>query len=419
MRQALDAGQPKKAIAALNDELDVKKDDELPKKLEGDNALLVLDRGSIQQALTQFAYSKKDFESADKAIDMLDLSSNATDTIGKYMFSDDSGRYKSPPYEKLLINTMNMVNYLETKDLSGARVEARRLAVMLSYYRDKLKSDTAVLSLAGFLAGYTFEKSGDGNEAMRYYDDALRFGQYSALTESVRAIGPMTTFRSPRLTKLLGDANTPPPQEDEDTGEVVLLVGYGRVPHKVPERLPIGLVMTRFAWAIRPDSAKAANELAAQGLVTWVNFPTLAPERGTYEVPQMYVDGKGRGLDLAVDVSKEVRAAWREIEGSIVASALTRLISRYAVGKGVEAGFGKKNEGAGFLVSLLVQGTLTALDTPDTRSWETLPGRVAVARLRLPVGPHKIRLVARGSSREVSVDVKKGDFNVVSLMALR
>ena len=46
MRTALDAGNPRGAIAALDEEMEVKSDKELPAKLEGDNALLVLDRAS-------------------------------------------------------------------------------------------------------------------------------------------------------------------------------------------------------------------------------------------------------------------------------------------------------------------------------------------------------------------------------------
>src|SRR5690242_3142444 len=100
MRTALDAGNAKAAIAAVNEELDVGKDEDLPKDIKGDNAILVLDRGSIQQSLVRFKLAQRDFEAADKAIDMLDLAHNAGDTIGEYVFSGSSGKYQAPPYEK-------------------------------------------------------------------------------------------------------------------------------------------------------------------------------------------------------------------------------------------------------------------------------------------------------------------------------
>ena len=89
--RALDRGQPRQAIARSTRSSASTQRQDLPKKIEGDNALLVLDRGTIQQSLTQFKLSKRDFEAADKAIDMLDLAHNAGDSIGEYVFSGSSG----------------------------------------------------------------------------------------------------------------------------------------------------------------------------------------------------------------------------------------------------------------------------------------------------------------------------------------
>ena len=188
VRTALDEGYPRQAIAALNKELEVDHDGDMPKKIEGDNALLVLDRASIQQSLAQWKLAENDFQAADKAIDMLDLAHNAGDSIGTYVFSDSSGRYVAPPYEKLLINTLNMIDYLEEGDLSGAKIEARRMAVMQKYYADQLNARAnPILGLGGFLAGLAFEKAGDIDEALRWYDEALAFTGYDVLAPTIRA----------------------------------------------------------------------------------------------------------------------------------------------------------------------------------------------------------------------------------------
>lgn len=427
MRTALDAGDSKGAIKALNDELGVEKTEELPKDIHGDDALLVLDRASVLQSATDFKLSKRDFEAADKAIDMLDLARNAGDSIGEYIFSGSSGKYAAPPYEKLLINTLNMINYLETHDLNGARVEARRLSVMQKYYRDSLgEPNSPVLGLGSALAGFTFEKSGDVNEALRYYDEALEFTGFHSLSNAVRRLAPQGTYRSPRIRELMTSSGEDDlPLGDGDTGELLVVVGYGRVPHKVANRIPIGLALTRFAWALSPNDVATANELAAQGAVTWINFPSLGPGRGSYSIPTFALDDTPLGLEEAVNVESEVREEWRKIEGKTVVSAITRMGTRILAGKGVEAGVsaavGKKDGGPifGFLAGLLVQGTLTALDTPDTRSWETLPARIAVARVRVPVGTHRVMIRARGYERTQNVAVTKDGWSVVSLMALR
>lgn len=418
MRTALDEGNPRGAIASLNEELSVKADTDLPADIQGDNALLVLDRASIQQSVAQFKASKADFEAADKAIDMLDLAHNAGDSIGKYVFSDSSGRYVAPPYEKLLINTLNLLNYLELKDLNGARVEARRLAVMKKYIVESLhEDDNAVIGFGGALAGFTFEKSGEIDEALRWYDDALAFSGFRALRSPVRGLLAQGGYTSPRLKSLQTDQPAPEPLEKTGEGEILFVVGYGRVPHKISNRLPIGLALTYAAGAIHPDNVAAANRLAAQGLVTWINFPSLAPDQGSWTLPTCSLDGQFLQLEESVNVSRAVRVEWQKIEGQVIASAITRLIARYAAGEAARAVGG--GGGFGLLLSLGTQATLTALDTPDTRSWETLPARIAIARVRVPAGKHSIFIDARGVSRRQTVDVERGGWAVVSLMALR
>jgi uncharacterized protein len=419
VRFALDQGNPRGAIALLDESIGVKSDAELPVDMQGDKALFVLDRGSIQQSIGGYDHSKVDLEAADKAIDMLDLAHDAKDTIGEYVFSGSSGKYQAPPYEKLLINTLDMLNYLELRDLDGARVEARRLAVMQKYLTDDLhEGDNPVLGLGGLLAGLTFEESGQTDEALRWYDQTLAFTGFRALGAPTRRLMQHSAYRSPRLKEL--EAAGPPPSDPAQAGEgeIVFVVGYGRVPHKIPQRIPIGLALTYSAGAISPENVRKANELAAQGLVTWINFPTLGPERGGYTVPACVLDGNFVQLEEAVDVTTQVRAEWKKIEGKIIVSAITRMISRLAVGAVAKAAAGK-NGLVGELVSLGAQATLTVLDTPDTRSWETLPARVAIARVRVPAGKHTVHIDARGVLRDTTVDVEKGGWAVVSLMALR
>jgi hypothetical protein len=417
VRTALDQGNPRGALVLLNEHLGVKSDSDLPEKLVGDNALFVLDRASVQQSVANFDASRRDFEAADKAIDMLDLTRSAVDDIGKYIFSDSSGKYLAPPYEKLLINTLNMVNYLEKRDLSGARVEARRLTVMQNYLRDQLKeTDNPILGLGGFLAGYSFEKDGNVDEALRYYDQALAFRGFWALKDSVRPLLAQGNYRSPRLNALASESSEAPPPASNDA-ELVVVVGYGRVPHKIAHRVPIGLALTYVSGAISPGDRAAANRLAAQGLVTWVNYPTLGEEQGGYAVPSCVLDGRAVPLEESVNVSEQARAGWKKIEGTVILSAITRMITRVAAGQ--IAQHATKDSAVGLLFSLGTQATLTVLDTPDTRSWETLPARVSVARLKVAPGEHRVSLDARGVHRRETVRLAAGEWQVISLMALR
>ena len=120
------------------------------------------------------------------------------------------------------------------------------------------------------------------------------FGGIASLAEPrSEASSPQGTYRSPRI-----EASASPPartragRRRDDDGEIVCVVGYGRVPHKIPKRIPIGLALTLVSNDIDPRDRDAANKLAAQGLVTWMNYPTLAPEQGGYAIPTCSVDGK-------------------------------------------------------------------------------------------------------------------------------
>ena len=100
-----------------------------------------------------------------------------------------------------------------------------------------------------------------------------------------------------------------------------------------------------------------------------------------------------------------------------IASAITRLITRIIAGETTRRASGGGMLGA--LLSLGTQATMTAVDTPDTRSWSTLPARIAFGRQRLPAGPHTVVLQNSGIQKKVVVDVKKGSWAVIVLTVLR
>jgi hypothetical protein len=419
--EALDNGQLELATAELNTEMDVASNEELPGDLTGsDNALLLLDRATILQSMDAFGLSARDFGAADKAIDVLDLSRGAAADVGKYLFSDDSGPYRAPAFEKLMINTFNLMNYLAQRDLNGARIEARRLEVMQRYLADR-KDVTSLNGLGSYLAGFTYEKSGKKDPALNHYEEALQFGDFTTLREPLRVLtaGESRSKRIDALTKGMGPFPSPTEAGDSD---LVVVVGYGRVPPKVPTRIPIGLALTLVSGALSPNDHAVANELAAKGLVTWVNFPRLGKSRGKWAMPSLSVDGRPVALEHAIDIEAEVRREWKDKEGTVILSAITRLIARAVAGEILHRSAASQGKGAGLaglVAGLATTATLAVLDTPDTRSWVTLPSNVAIARLRVKPGQHKVRIRARGWEKGYSVKTTAGGWGFVTMTSLR
>ena len=300
---------------------------------------------------------------------MLDLSTGAEDAVSRWLYSDAAHRYVAPPHEKLLVNILNELNYLESHDLSGARIEARRMSVTARYLRSQALDPSASLAFGAQLAGFTYEKSGNPEEARNYYDDA-------------------------RLPLPLFD-----PGEQED-GELLIIVGWGRVPSLVAKHAPVG--------------GNAA---------TWASYPMLGPDVPLGTTPSIVVDGRPIALDATLDVAGEVRSDWNQIEGTVMAAAASRAVTRAALGAAIEGATATSDKdavkGAGLLVSLFAQLALSAADIPDTRSWETLPARLGLARLRLAPGDHRVTIAARGLRRDGTLRIDPGGWRATSMLALR
>jgi hypothetical protein len=418
-RSALDAHDAKQALELYNEELDVSSGSELPEETSGDNALLLLDRSMISQQLQAYADARRDLETADKEVQMLDFNRSTADEIGRYLFSDDVGEYKARPFEKLLINTLNMVNYLAEGNLSGAKVEARRFAVMHKYLKESQDEERdAFLGPGSYLAGFVFERAGEVDEALRFYDEAMVAGDYVSLHGAVQRLSERSGYRSPRINAILQEPKKEPAAGD--AGELLVVVSYGRVPALKAERIPIGLALSYGALYMDPAQQVAARRAAGQGLVTWVNYPKLEGAPRNYASAAVEVDGAPATTDLTTRIDDLVRAAYEKAKGPIIASAIVRLVTRGAVGAGVGTGVAKAaDSGAvGMLAALVTQAAMVAADTPDTRSWATLPARMTFVRMRLAPGRHMVKVRAQGVTRTFPVDIKPSGFAVVSFTEL-
>jgi len=422
-RTALDANDFEKALAASNRALGVKQPGALPESLKDNDALLLLDRAIVLQALQQYELSSRDFQVSDKALEVLDFNRSTAHEIAKYMFSDSVGPYRARPYEKLMLNTMNMINYLARQNLEGAKVEARRFSIMRKYLLDHEEADAEAVQRAGapgsYFAGYAFEKAGAPGEALRYYDEVLQATPAPSLAGPVRALMERSGYRTSRLQSAAASAGGSAASGD-GSSEVLIVIGYGRVPALAAKRVPIGLALTVAAAFLSVSAVQQANRLAAQGLVTWVNYPELLPARAEYPTPLVAIDGTAQAAHVIANVDAVVQQAWAESKGRVMAAAVTRMLTRAAVGAGVGVAAGKASGkgGVGVLASMIAQASMAAADKPDTRSWATLPARIAIVRARLLPGKHNIEVTVLGQRHVVETTVGPGQWVFLDISQL-
>ncbi len=496
-RRALSRGDLGGSLEQFNRVLKVRKADEIPNKLKKNQELVILERGTVLQAMGEWEDSATNFQFADKQLELLDIAGDTAGKIGKYIYSDSATKYKTSPTEKLSINAMNMCNYLARGDLSGAKVEAKRFTVMRNYLRD-YDPDGEHGAFGSYLAGFVYEREGNANEALRYYEEALGEREFRTLREVVPALAAKGSYRGERIKDYLpsgtpsvasppkappkpsrtpppkpsapepgdetgpqiqrptaGDeasaASSPPPSTELGmlapasadwgwgsvpglsarvpvsglnaasagaAGEILVVAKVGRVPYKVPERIPIGLAIGLAGAFVTGDTT-----LLEYGMFKFVVYPELVASKSLFDTANVRVDGHAIPVDLASDLGSEIIAEYEDLKPKIIGAALTRMITRAAAAEGARAAGNQADGIVGFLAAAALEGTLVALDKPDTRSWTTLPSRVFVARTRVPAGAHSVNVEVSGAGgrevRSVDVTVPTGGFVVLDVTTLR
>ncbi len=470
-RDALQRGDVSGGVDQLNKFLKVRRSSELPDKWKKDFELVVLERATMLQAQGEYETSARDFEVADKQLELLDISRDGAGKLGKYIYSDSATKFKASPTEKLSINAMNLCNYLVRGDLQGARVEAKRFTVIRNYMRD-YDPEHEHNAFGSYLAGFVYEQLGQADEALRYYDEALQEREFASLRGPIAALSQRGSYRGERIRSYLpqdvaptptqaptpAPAAAPPPAEApapapaadappvqrpgtatpgfasigsqpawpafapaKTTGELLVVAKTGRVPYKVPKRIPIGLAIGLAGAYVTGDTT-----LLEYGMFKVVTYPELVAHDTVFDAAALTIDGHALDMDLATDVTSEIVGEYEDMKPKIIGAALTRMIARAAAAEaGRAAGSQSKEAGGliGFLAAAAIEGTMVALDKPDTRSWTTLPARAYVARATVPAGTHEIVVTLTGPGgserRRATVTVAPGGFAVVDVTSLR
>ncbi len=414
-RLRVTAGDLEGGIGTLDVILDVDESQPLPDRFDSDAALAVLERGTLFQAIGEYENAARDMGVADEQLQLLDIAGDAVGNIGKYVYSDSATKYQASPMEKLSLNGFNMLNYLAEGNLRGARVEARRFTVMRQYLRDFAPED-AHGSFGSYLAGFVFERLGEVESAMRYYDEALAHRGFETLRGPIARLAPRALYRGQHVGPFLASGTSPPPP-GANAAEILTVVSVGRVPFKIPERMPIGA-----AIGIGGAFISGNPEVLGYSVFKVVVYPELAPPDSVFDEATLRIDGEEALLELASNLGAEIRREYESLKPRILGAALSRMIVRAAAAEAARAAGGQQSSGLGWFLALLTEGALVAGDKPDTRSWQFLPGRVFVSRETVAPGRHTVEIDLDGVSKEkrtVEVEAPPGGFAVVVLTVPR
>jgi hypothetical protein len=441
------SGEIGEAIVFLNRELGVDGIGQVPGELDSHDTLLLLERATLLQAQRNYAMSSRDMMEVDGRLEWFDIDGEGLDDIASYFYSDDVKAYRAPAYERMLLNTLNLLNFVGMGDLEGARVEARRFKLLEEYYLDgegeALVPD--LIMLGNYVSGAVFEASGDYERALGLYVRAWVFGMRSPeLKDRLRDLARLTSFRPPEAdtsffdgiyedAQYAGALSVDEYRAKHQRGDTLVIVQYGVTPYKkavrVEARRALGMAA---AHRMTPASRQRAIGLVADGSLEGVNFPQLTdeflPVRDTSSA-SLVVDGQQVPLALGMDVGVAVTRAWGRIEGVVMAAALTRMLARAVVGGAgrvaalAAASSGDARAGAvgalGWLAATGAQAAMRAADVPDTRSWTTLPEYIRVGRVQLGRGLHTAEVNVVGRADRQRVPIWPDRLNLINFSRLR
>lgn len=335
--------------------------------------------------------------------------------------SDRALAYVPGRTERLMIPYIAAFDYLAAGNREGAAVEARRIESLL----DRFDESVAPADLPPgsrflhYFAATVFEAAGDRNAASVAY----------------RRAGP--------LIGEVGPEPLPADSGEDSTGDVLVLVERGFVPHRVEQSVTVLIPPSRVACLTEGsagEKAAAAAEAASRILFAatriygdradfydddgfredieishWhgecghcsgddcdedddepylmrIAWPVLYHDRRS--APRVRIRAGEYGSDAAVrfDVAHSAREDFEADRPTMLARTMLRAASKLALSTGAKEVVSKRDEAAGEIIGVLTELGMLFTERADTRSWQLLPGSVDMVRLRLPAGTHTLAL---------------------------
>lgn len=138
--------------------------EKLTEKSNSDQLLYMMEYGSALQICKQYSKSNEVLLKADQLSEQIDYVSLSR-TVGATLLNEQMLQYKGDKFEKLFINAMTALNFIELGQPDSAMVEVRRINEKTKKLNADEAKDFELNSFAQYLAGIVYEND-------RKYDDA-------------------------------------------------------------------------------------------------------------------------------------------------------------------------------------------------------------------------------------------------------
>jgi hypothetical protein len=375
-------------ISAINSDLRQHRAADAAKKLEpkaekeGDDQVVYLfEYATALQMAGQFKESNKAFLKVDDLTEIKDYHSLSR-IAGSLLLSEGMIQYKGEDYEKVLINALAAINFIMENDFENALVMSRRLNDKLYKYKYEAKRNYEQNAFAFYLMALLWEDTRDWDSAY------IQFKKTFELNPNLKYLGAdlIRAAKNAQRDEDLAEWKKKFPgikvPDQKNTGEVILIYQQGWAPNKKPDP-------------------------------SFPRVPKLYPTVSNTSIAELEFDnGVKERSDLVFSVQD---IAIKELD-----DAYAELIAKRAAGIAAKAVVAdqirQKNQGLGELAWL----AMNAADQADLRQWSSLPATFQIAKVRLPPGKYKVKIIGLRADatpsgefqdwREIEVHARKKTF---------
>ena len=396
----------------------------------GSRVLYGMDRGMTLQLVGDYQQSNAVLELAEEELDRLYTRKIRTQALA-FMTNDTELPYEGDPYEQVLINVLKAVNYAVLGQWQDGLVEARRIDHRLNVLSDRTQEKNAYRDdgFARYLSGILYESTGDVNNAFIAYRkayeifDATRAWSHTSVPSQLRE-DLLRTSEAMHFTqelaeyrRLFPDTKWETNQSLQQLAQVVVISYNGRAPRKEDQFLDLPISLNALQLVLlnrgimrqsrRSNQAMDTVLYGLNGRVVRVALPRLIPQKTQVSVDMVSLipDNGTRvtvNTELVHNVTAMAEKALSERMAGITAKALARAATKFAFAEGATRGaqHAAGRDAApwvGLLVGLLTKGLAVASEEADTRSWQTLPDEIHLARVWISPGRYQVQRSVSGS----------------------
>ncbi len=346
-----------------------------------DQVVYLLEYATAQQLARNFDESTKAFLKAEELTDIKDYHS-VSRIAGSLLLNEGMVQYKGDDFEKVLINAMLAINFLEQKKYDGALVECRKLNDKLYKFRFEGKKNYDQNPFAFYLSALIWEHDRNWDNAYIDFKKAYDLNPSISYLQEDLIRAAQNARRTEDLQKWKKSFAGVKPADLRELGEVVLIYQQGWGPVKRPH----------------PDFPRIPKLYAT---FNQTQGARLEVESGGSEPTQMI----SNITDVAIKTLDDQYS-------SIIAMRATGIVAKEVVADQIR----QKNE----LLGAVAWIGMHVADQADLRQWLTLPASFQVAKVRLKPGSYRVRAVGlnmsgeptgeMGEWTEVKVDKRKKSF---------